>query len=316
MEIHGLRSAYETVGGFVYFGRMIDKIRLHAEGMLPSDYQPLLGGKNSRSFDGRCCRFLQVDYAALAAQVEQGSTDQELLQWAFTHGRKPSDKDVEIWNGFMQKRGWRDESSDRLHEQTRAAGITDRLVSTFFDFFDADEGRPPRFPAHPPTPSHPQRGTARIAGLRSPWEKVGGIVHFGRMLDKIRLADQGKLPPEWVAAKGSPTGFDSACCHLLRVDYQVLEKETLQGRGDDQMLQWAFTHGRKPSDEEIEIGNDYLSKRCWRDQYNPRLYFRLQEAGLPKDSVLTMFDCIDLEEGRPLMSLHIFGSPTLESGYA
>ena len=43
MEIHGLRSAYETIGSVVYFGRMLDKIRLHAVGALPFEYQALLG---------------------------------------------------------------------------------------------------------------------------------------------------------------------------------------------------------------------------------------------------------------------------------
>ena len=31
-----------------------------------------------------------------------------------------------------------------------------------------------------------------IPGLRSPFEQVKGIVYFGRMLDKIRLAASGK----------------------------------------------------------------------------------------------------------------------------
>jgi hypothetical protein len=31
---------------------------------------------------------------------------------------------------------------------------------------------------------------------RSPHEKVGGIVHFGRMLDKIRLKAAGELHPD------------------------------------------------------------------------------------------------------------------------
>ncbi len=119
---------------------------------LPSTSQ-LLGNANPRSFDGRCCRFLQIDYDKLAAEAIQGETDEALFQWACTHGRKPSDKDTEIWNAFMQKRGWRDESSERLLEQTQQAGITDRVVSTFFDFFDADEGRPPRFPKDPPPPA-------------------------------------------------------------------------------------------------------------------------------------------------------------------
>src|SRR5271165_5476802 len=158
MEISGLRSPYEMVGGLVYFGRMIDKMRLQAAGRLPSEYQPLLGAANPRSFDGGCCRFLQVDYAALAAQSVQGATDEALFQWACAHGRKPSEKDTEIWNAFMQKRGWRDESSGRLREQTRQAGMTDRVVSTFFDFFDADEARPPRFPDDPPPPAERRLG--------------------------------------------------------------------------------------------------------------------------------------------------------------
>jgi hypothetical protein len=300
MEIRGLRSPYELVGGVVYFGRMIDKIRLHATGKLPSEYQSLLGNVNPRSFDGRCCRFLQIDYAALALEAAQGGTDESLFLWACAHGRKPSDKDTETWNAFMQKRGWRDESSGRLREQTQEAGITDRVVSTFFDFFDADEGRAPRFPDDPPPPSEPMRGTATVPGLRSPWERVGGILHFGRMLDKTRLFRQGKLPSAWVESKGSVNGFDGVCCRLLQVDYEALDYETAKGGGDDQILQWAFAHGRKPSDEEIEIWNDYVGKRCWRDQYAPRLPIRLQEAGLPIGSVLTMFDFIDLDEGRPL----------------
>jgi hypothetical protein len=298
MQIHGLRSPYELVGGLVYVGRMIDKIRLHAAGMLPAEYQPLLGSANSRSFDERCCRFLQIDYAVLSSQAIQGGTDEALFRWACSHGRNPSDTEAEIWNAFMQKRGWRDESSGRLREQTRELGRTDRVVSTFFDYFDADEERPPRFPPDPPPPGDLVRGTARIPGLRSPWDKLGGILHFGRMLDKIRLFEQGRLPPAWVESKGSVDGFDGTCCRLLQIDHGALERETTKSRGDDQMLEWAFAHGRKPSDEEIEIWNDYLSKRCWRDRFTPRLSIRLQESGMPLGSVLTMFDYIDLDEGR------------------
>jgi hypothetical protein len=298
MEIPDLRSPYEMVGGIVYFGRMLDKIRLNAAGALPSTYQSLLGSSNPGSFDGYCCRFLQIEFTALTSQTLQGGTDESLFQWACQTGRQPSERDAEIWNAFMEKRGWRDLKSQRLREQILAERITGRVVSTFFDFMDADEGRPPRFPDDPPTPREPMLGSARIPGLRGPREKVGGIVHFGRMLDKIRLFQSGKLPSEWAAAKGSATGFDGSCCYLLQVSYEELEKATLEGGSDDEVLKWAFAHGHTPSEEEIEIWNAFLTKRCWRDRYTPRLHFRLQEAGLPLDSVLTMFECIDLEEGR------------------
>jgi Domain of unknown function (DUF5069) len=302
MEIPGLRSPYEIVGGIVYFGRMIDKIRLQIAGQLPPEYHSSLGNANPRSFDGRCCRFLQIDYNKFAAEAAHGKTDEALFQWACTHGRKPSDKGTEIWNDFMQKRGWRDESSLRLLGQTQQAGMADRIVSTFFDFFDADEGRPPRFPDDPLPPTRILPGTARIPGLRSPRDKIGGIVHFGRMLDKIRLFHQEKLPPAWAEWKGPVGGYDDLCCRLLRVNYAALEAETLKGGTDDDMLRWATAHGSMPADEEIEIWNGYVSKRCWRDQYTPRLHVRLQDAGLPIGSVLTMFDFIDLDEGRGVAS--------------
>jgi hypothetical protein len=42
------RSAYDMVGGLVYFPRMFDKIRLHARGDLPEAYHNNLG----RELDG------------------------------------------------------------------------------------------------------------------------------------------------------------------------------------------------------------------------------------------------------------------------
>lgn len=40
MKVPGLRSGYEEVGGICFFDRMLDKIRLHAAGQLPTDYVP------------------------------------------------------------------------------------------------------------------------------------------------------------------------------------------------------------------------------------------------------------------------------------
>lgn len=139
-----------------------------------------------------------------------------------------------------------------------------------------------------------------IPGLRSPYDTVGGIFHFGRMLDKMRLHAAGKLPGGWVEAKGMPHGFDGRCCRLLGVDYAELEAEVLQGRGDEEMLAWAFSRGRAPSAEEIEIWNGFMMKIGWRDATIERVRFRLDESGLPPGSALTMFDFIELDEGRAL----------------
>lgn len=140
-----------------------------------------------------------------------------------------------------------------------------------------------------------------IAGLRSPFDQINGIVYFGRMLDKIRLAAAGKLPESWQAARGTAMkgSFDWRCCQFLKIDYAVLEVETLQGNKSDlELLEWAFQHGRRPDEQEIEVWNAFMTKRGWRDAGTQRLNERLAEIGLPPGTVLTMFEFIDLDEGR------------------
>ena len=120
---------------------MLDKIRLHAAGKLPEGWQPARGNSMSGSFDARCCRFLHVEYAALEAETLKGGSDEDLLEWAFTHGRRPTDEEIEIWNAFMTKRGWRDDGTQRLHERLAEIGLPPGTVQTTFEFIDLDEGR-------------------------------------------------------------------------------------------------------------------------------------------------------------------------------
>ena len=140
--IPGLRSPSEQVRGIVYFGRMLDKIRLAAAGKLPEGWQPARGQQMTNSFDDRCCRFLKIDYTAIEAEtLKGGRTDEDLLEWAFQHGRRPDEQEVEVWNGFMTKRGWRDSGTQRLHERLAEIGLPPGTVETMFEFIDLDEGR-------------------------------------------------------------------------------------------------------------------------------------------------------------------------------
>jgi gluconokinase len=138
MPITGLRSPREQVGPFVYFGRMLDKIRLHGAGELPTDYIANLG----EGFDKTCVDFLGIKYADLVRRVKDGGTDEEILDWARQNGRALKDQDIYVWNEFMRKRGWNDAASERLTQRKAEAGFSNRAdVQTFFDFIDADEGR-------------------------------------------------------------------------------------------------------------------------------------------------------------------------------
>ena len=134
MKIPGLRTSCEKVGGLVFFGRMLDKIRLHAQNKLPADYN------RGNGMDGRCTRFLKIDYPQLVERTLAGGTDEEILEWCFQHGRRPNDEEILVWNSFMSKRGWRDEASEGLEEEKRERGFAHRNdIQTFFDFHKADE---------------------------------------------------------------------------------------------------------------------------------------------------------------------------------
>jgi gluconokinase len=133
-----LRSPTEKVGGLFYFGRMLDKIRVHAKGELPEDYHANLG----KGFDEKCVRFLRVDYDQLVDRVKKGGTDDEILQWCFEVGRRPFEDDIYVWNEFMRKRGWNDEISEMVTRRKAEAGMSGRSdIETSFQFIDADEGR-------------------------------------------------------------------------------------------------------------------------------------------------------------------------------
>ena len=136
MRVEGLRSSYDVVGGLVFFGRMLDKIRLHEAGRLPADY-----GRGG-GLDARVCTFLNLDYERIVKQALAEPDDVRVLEWCFAQGRRPTEEEMLIFNAFMTKRGWRDEQSDDIRQRKAAMGLSHRDdLQTCFDIHDADEGR-------------------------------------------------------------------------------------------------------------------------------------------------------------------------------
>ena len=133
-----MRSPYDKIGGLVYFARMLDKIRQREKDELSPDYQANLG----RGFDASCATFLRVDYNQIVERVKQGGSDDEILQWCLSAGRRPTEDEIYVWNEFMRKRGWNDEVSETLKRRKKEAGMAGRSeIETMFAFIDADEGR-------------------------------------------------------------------------------------------------------------------------------------------------------------------------------
>jgi hypothetical protein len=138
-HVPGLRSSYDKVGGLVYFGRMLDKIRLQATGRLPADYHTNLG----IGFDARCCTFLRVAYADLKQRTLAGGEDEEILAWAFHKGGTRSPDECNVWSRFMSKIGWRDDRTAILKQRITEYHLEGKPIETFFDLNEFDEGRDP-----------------------------------------------------------------------------------------------------------------------------------------------------------------------------
>lgn len=136
-------SDYRETKGLIYFARMLDKIRLHAAGELAPDY--FVGVDDPTFFDARCTRFLGVNYDELVTRTLEGGSDEEILEWCFTRGKRRTEEEISIWNAFLAKRGWRDEASSDLFEAKKRLGWEKRdYIQTWVDLHDAEEGRTPR----------------------------------------------------------------------------------------------------------------------------------------------------------------------------
>ena len=140
MKDVGLRSPGDKVCGLVYFGRMVDQIRAHANGELPPEYQANLG----KGLDEYCVNFLGVSYNVVVNFVNEGLSDGAILQSCFVMGHRPSEAEIYMWNEFMLKRGWHDDDAQMLKQLKRQEGLIARSeIETIFQLIDVAEGRAP-----------------------------------------------------------------------------------------------------------------------------------------------------------------------------
>jgi hypothetical protein len=111
----------------------------------------------------------------------------------------------------------------------------------------------------------------------SPYQCEQGLFYFPRMLEKIRLRQRGELAQDYHANLGK--GFDHS---------------------DAEVFAWCCKEGRKPDAHEIHVWNEYMRKRGWTDEFAERLKSRLEGLGMAgRTDVLTMFDLLEVDEGRP-----------------
>jgi hypothetical protein len=131
---------------------------------------------------------------------------------------------------------------------------------------------------------------------------VGGIAHFGRFIDKIRLRNTGQIQDyNYITV-----GFDKYLVDFLGIDAKSFEQQVLAGRSDEELLVWVKGNGRKPSEQEIaQWTQALLASGPKDDAARQRFQGRLEEIatkrGVAESSlpaVTTWADVIELDEER------------------
>ncbi len=139
----------------------------------------------------------------------------------------------------------------------------------------------------------------RVEGLRSPYDKTaGGLHHLGRMLDKIRLMQAGRLPEDFHRNYGLSVGLDGHLCGFLNVKFEDVEARVREGGTDAEIAEWIFAHGLRPNRVQTLVWNECSRKFGWNDRVGAYLQKLKQEAGLPDHPAVTSFDLIEVTEGR------------------
>ena len=136
--------------------------------------------------------------------------------------------------------------------------------------------------------------------FRSPRERVGGLYHFGRMLDKIRCHLGEKLPEEYRPNFGLSVGLDGMLCGMLGVTHADLTERMRVGGTDEEILEWCYARGTRLNRAQTHIWNDFARKVGWNDRVAQFLSKVKAEDGTTAETtdLSTAFELIDYREGR------------------
>lgn len=138
-EIIYPRSPRETMDGWSYLPRYIDKIRLHLAGKLHSDYTDNLG----KGFDGLWLKSAGVPHEQFVEVVKKSSTDGEVCDWVRKNVKRTAAEKAAHWQDVLSRPLATDASAvARLQMRKEQAGIGNRAdIKCFVDMLDADEKR-------------------------------------------------------------------------------------------------------------------------------------------------------------------------------
>ncbi len=133
------RSPRETMDGWMYLPRYIDKIRLHLAGKLHADYQENFG----QGFDGMWLKYAGVTHEQMIDVVKKSITDGEVCDWVRHNVKKsPAEKAAHAKDISSRPLADNAEAVARLKMRKEQSGMAGRDdIKTFVDYIDADEKR-------------------------------------------------------------------------------------------------------------------------------------------------------------------------------
>jgi hypothetical protein len=133
------RSPRETMDGWSYLPRYIDKIRLHLAGKLHADYQENLG----KGFDGMWLKYAGVTHEQMIDVVKKSITDGEVCDWVRNHVKKsPAEKAAHAKDLSSRPLASDAQAVARLKMRKEQCGAGNRDdIKCFVDVIDADEKR-------------------------------------------------------------------------------------------------------------------------------------------------------------------------------
>jgi hypothetical protein len=131
------RSPYERLGGYVHLPRLIDKARLHRQGLLDGYNYKTVG------FDKHLLAFLKVDPDAFEKAVNELEDDDAVLAWVLERAVRRGPEEIEQWNQAMISRhpDTAEKKARFVHFLKEAGGGGRKDIKTYFDLIEFDEGR-------------------------------------------------------------------------------------------------------------------------------------------------------------------------------
>ncbi len=138
-EIIYPRSPRETMDGWSYLPRYIDKIRLHLAGKLHDDYKENLG----KGFDGFWLKAAGLTHGQFVEVVQKTITDGEVCDWVRQNVKRTPAEKAAHWQDVLSRPLANDEAACARFKMRKAeSGMAHRdEIRNFVDYIDADEKR-------------------------------------------------------------------------------------------------------------------------------------------------------------------------------